>query len=62
LLIAEHLVSGTKATGGFQAALRHLAGQRLDIAVQAGEDLLTVAMADRDRPHSGADDAEGGLM
>src|SRR6266852_4916734 len=62
LCIAEHLVSGTKAAGGLQAMLRQLTGKRLDLGVQASEDLLTVAVSGRDRPHPGAEDAECGLV
>src|SRR5712692_450574 len=62
LRMAEHLVSGTKAAGGLQAALRQLTAQSLNFPVQAGEDLLTVAVADRDGPHAGAEDAQRGLV
>src|SRR5947209_16423138 len=62
LRMAEHLVSGTKAAGGLQAPLRQVTGKRLDLAVQAREDLLAVAMSNRDRPHARAEDAECGLV
>ena len=62
LCIAEDLVGGAETAGSVQVVADGLASHALQVAVQAGQELLAVRVPNRDGTDAGADDAEGRLV
>src|SRR5438067_8517688 len=62
LIITKHLVGGTIAAGCFQRPGGDILGQRLEIVLNPGQNLLPVRVPDRNAPHAGADNAQRGLV
>ena len=60
--MAQNLIGRAEAARPVYVLLGQVTGQIIQVIVQPGENLLTVCMANWDRPHAGANHSQRGLV
>src|SRR5882672_7714198 len=60
--MAEDFISGRKTASCLDVSCGQLGGKVVYVVMKSSENLLAMRMADRNRPHAGADHSQGCLV